>query len=126
MTHSALLSPDTLTTLNADPTLRRWGRLLDADILLEVGPTALRLVVRDGQLLRAAEGPFVMPSWTVALRADPTDWAKFMAPEPQPGFHDLMALIRLGSLRVEGDLRPFMQHLFWFKALFARLREMGA
>ena len=126
MSIAALLLPDTIAALNADPMLRRWDRLLDADILLEVGPAATRLVVRDGQLLRATEGPFVMPSWTVALRAEPGDWAKFMAPEPPPGFHDLMALIRLGSLRVEGDLRPFMQHLFWFKALFTRLQEMAA
>jgi hypothetical protein len=83
-------------------------------------------VVRDGAITKVAKGPFVMPSWTVALRADPAAWSIFMAPEPTPGFHDLMALVRRGSLLVEGDLRPFMQHLFWFKSIFTKLREQGA
>jgi len=119
-----IISTATIETLNADPMLRRWGRLLDADILLDTGGPATRIVVRDGRILRACIGPFVMPSCTVALHADPHAWATFMAPTPTPGFHDLMALVRRGALRVEGDLRPFMQHLFWFKFLFARLREI--
>jgi hypothetical protein len=120
-----MISTETISRLNADPMLRRWGRLLDADILVDVGGAATRIVVRDGQILRASEGPFVMPSCTVALHAEPEAWARFMAPAPTPGYQDLMALVRRGALRVEGDLRPFMQHLFWFKFLFARLREFA-
>lgn len=120
------MSQAMLERLNADPELRRWGRLLDTEVLLQVGNESWRWVVRDGKIVSAAVGPFVMPSWTVALRADPDAWALFMRPEPTPGYHDLMALVRRGKLRVEGDLRPFMQHLFWFKFVFAKLREQSA
>lgn len=115
-----------LERLNADSELRRWGRLMDADILMQVGDQSWRWVVRDGKIVSVATGPFVMPSWTVALRADPVAWTMFMQPEPTPGYHDLMALVRRGALRVEGDLRPFMRHLFWFKFVFAKMREQSA
>lgn len=115
-----------LHAINADPALMRWGRFLNADILIEVGDQACRIVVRDGQITAAIPGPFVMPSATVALRAEPAAWALFMQREPPPGYHDLMALVRRGALRVEGDLRPFMQHLFWFKRLFETLREQAS
>ena len=118
-----MIDPAMIAAINADPVLRRWGRLMEADVLLEVGDHSWRWVVRNGALASVTEGPFVMPSWTVALRADPAAWAVFMRPEPTPGFHDLMALVRRGALRVEGDLRPFMQHLLWFKGVFGKLRE---
>ena len=37
-----------------------------------------------------------------------------------------MALMRQGALRVEGNIQPFMAHLFWFKGIFALLREEAA
>lgn len=112
--------------INADPALRRWARHLSADVLMEVGDRATRMAVRDGVITEVTPGPFTMPSWTVALRAEPAAWATFMAPEPTPGYHDLMALVRRGALRFEGDLRPLMQHLFWFKGIFAAIRERRA
>ncbi|MGI4946251.1 MAG: hypothetical protein ACRYHQ_37795 [Janthinobacterium lividum] len=109
--------------VNADPMMRRWGRLLDADVLLQVGDRTCRLGVRDGAVLSVTPGPLVMPSWTLAFRAQPEAWAAFMQPEPPPGLHDLMALVKRRMLAIEGDLRPFMQHIFWFKGLFAEVRE---
>ena len=121
-----MIAEATVRALNADPLQRRWGRRLDADVLLQIGPDQCRLSVRDGQIAGVATGPAVMPSWTVAFRAEPEPWAKFMSRDPVPGFHDIMALVKRGALRIEGDLRPFMQHVFWFKALFAAMREARA
>jgi len=117
------VTPEDLPGLvNADPVLRRWGRNLTTTLLLEVGPKSWLLNIHDGVVAEVRGGPFVMPSWIFALRADPAAWAKFILPEPPPGRHDLFALIRHGKLRVEGDLHPFMSHLLWFKAAFATLR----
>ncbi|MBX6745460.1 MAG: hypothetical protein IRY87_25800 [Acetobacteraceae bacterium] len=107
----------------ATPALRRWGRHLDADVLLEVGAAAWLLTVREGEVLAVRRGPFVLPSFTLALRLDPAGFARFLAADPPPGWHDLMALRRHGALRVEGDLVPFFAHLFWFKGVLALLRE---
>ena len=115
-----------IDAVNADPVMRRWGRLLQADVLLQVGDRACRLGVRDGQIVAVQPGAGVMPSWTLAFRAEPAAWAAFMQPEPPPGLHDVMALVKRRALAIEGDLRPFMQHIFWFKGLFAAMRESGA
>ena len=41
---------------------------------------------------------------------------------PPPGYHDLMAMLKFGTLRIEGNLHPFMSHLLYFKDLLALLR----
>ncbi len=110
----------------AAPGLARWGRGLQADLLLEVGEAAWRLAIRDGQVARVEAGPFVMPAFTLALRLDPAALARFLAPVPEPGWHDLLALRRHGALEVLGDTAAFFAHLFWFKGLFALLRDAGA
>lgn len=121
------MTPEDLPRLvNGNPALRRWGRNLDADVLLEVGPQSWLLRLRDGEVAEARKGPFLMPSWHLALRVDSAAWRAFLQPEPPPGRHDLFALIRYGLLRVEGDLHPFMSHILWFKAAFATLRGQAA
>jgi hypothetical protein len=106
----------------AEPGLARWGRHLSAEVLLEVGADAWLLSVRDGALVAVHRAPAIMPRYTLALRAEPRAFARFLSPEPPPGWHDLMALVRHGALRVEGDPQPFFAHLFWFKGVFALLR----
>ena len=120
-----MIAAAAVEAVNADPALRRWGRLLSAEVLLEVGAEACRLSVREGRIDAVTPVTTAMAPWTVAFRAEPAGWARFMAPEPSPGFHDVMALVKRGCLRIEGDLRPFMQHIFWFKGLFAAMREAG-
>jgi len=118
------MTPDKLPELvNAVPHMRRRGRTLNADVLVDIAPDAWLLRIRDGAIEAVTPGPHLMPNVTVALRFDPEAWAAFMTPVPPPGRHDLMALVRTGKLRVEGTLHPFMAHLMWFKEAFARLRD---
>ena len=56
------------------------------------------------------------------LRASAAAWSRFWAPAPEPGWHDLFALIRHKELRAEGDLHPFMANLFYFKGVLGSLR----
>lgn len=110
----------------ATPALARWGRELTAEVLLAVGEREWLLSIRAGQVARVQAGPFVMPRYAFALRLDPEGLARFLAPVPEPGWQDLLALRRHGALRVEGDTLPFFQHLMWFKGVLALLREAGA
>ena len=108
----------------AHPSLAaRWGRDLNAEVLLAVGEREWLLSLRDGGVARVQAGPFVMPRCTFALRLDPAGLARFLAPAPEPGWQDLLALRRHGALSVEGDTTPFFQHLMWFKGVLALLRE---
>ena len=53
-------------------------------------------------------------------------WARFLEPEPPPGYHDLFALRRYRRIQIEGDIRLMSAYLFYIKRLFALLREVGA
>lgn len=120
------MTPDQLPALvNASPPLRRRGRTLNADVLVEIAPGSWLLRIREGVIEAVTPGPHLLPSWTFALRFEPAAWAAFMTRLPPPGRNDLMALIRHGKLQAEGSLHPFMAHLLWFKEAFARLREAG-
>lgn len=120
------MTPDRLPDLvNEFPPMRRRGRTLSADVLVEIAPKSWLLRIRDGVIEAVTPGPHLMPNVTVTLRFDPEAWGQFMTPLPPPGRNDLMALVRHGKLKVEGTLHPFMAHLMWFKEAFARLREAG-
>jgi len=108
--------------VDADPQLLRRGRYVSASFLLEVGDDSYLVHVAQGRVAAVDRGPFVMPSWTFALRASPETWAEFWAERPEPGSHDLFALVKKRALLVEGDLHPFMSNLLYFKGVFATLR----
>ena len=120
------MTPDRLPALVNDfPPMRRRGRTLNADVLVEIAPRAWLLRIREGVIETVMPGPHMFPNVTVALRFDPEAWGAFMTRLPPPGRNDLMALVRHGKLKVEGTLHPFMAHLMWFKGAFERLREAG-
>ncbi|MFT4101981.1 MAG: hypothetical protein QM674_13270 [Burkholderiaceae bacterium] len=101
--------------------LARRGRWVDVTFLLRKGEAEYLITVREGRVARIAHGPHVMPCWTFALSAASDAWDRFWAPEPQPGFHDLMAMVRFKTLRIEGDMTIFMRNLLYFKALVKQL-----
>ncbi len=107
----------------AEAALERRGRTLDADVLIEVGDTAWLAAIRRGHVLELRRGPFVLPSFTLALRITAEGMDRFLAPAPVPGWNDLLALRRQGALRIEGDTAVFFAHLAWFKGALGLLRE---
>lgn len=107
----------------ADADLARRGASLDADLLLEIGDATWLLTLRAGRILGLRHGPFVLPSFSLALRLTGEGAARLLAATPIPGWHDLLALRRQGALRIEGDTAIFFAHLLWFKRLFALLRD---
>ena len=112
--------------VNADESLVRRGRYLSTTFLLEVGRTAWLITIFEGRVVSVIPGPFVMPSWSFALRASEEEWAKFWTSRPPPGSNDLMALIKRRVLKAEGDLQIFMANLRYFKEALAKLRPQEA
>ena len=109
--------------VNGDPWLVHRGRFVDTSFLLEVGETPYLVRIHAGRVESVRRGPFVMPRWTFALKASQAAWDQFFLPLPPPGYHDLMAMVKFRTLRVEGDQHPFMANLLYFKDVIARLRE---
>ena len=84
---------------NADVWLVRRGRFLDVTFLVEVGQTPYLLRIHRGRIEAIDKGPHIMPRWAFALRATEEAWAAFWQPVPAPGFHDLIAMLKIGELR---------------------------
>ncbi len=109
--------------MNADAALVRRGRFLTTTFLIEVGAAQWLVSIVGGRIASVGQGPFVMPSWSFALRAPQEEWEKFWSANPQPGSNDLMALIRRRMLTAEGDLHVFMANLRYFKESLEKLRQ---
>jgi hypothetical protein len=107
---------------NSDAWLVHRGRFVDVTFLIEIGSAAYLVRVHRGRVEAIEKGPLVMPRWTFALRASEDAWATFWKPVPPPGFHDLIAMLKIRALRIEGDQYPFMANLRYFKDLLALLR----
>ena len=80
--------------------------------------------IEKGVVKNVEEGPFVMPSYVFKLTATKNEWLKFLQQTPQPGSHDIIAMLRRNVMKFEGDLHPIMSHLLYFKLLLASLRPV--
>jgi hypothetical protein len=112
--------------VNGDAALTWRGRFLTTTFLIEVGSAQWLVSVVEGKIASVAQGPFVMPSWSFALRASQEEWQKFWSADPRPGSNDLMALIKRRVLKAEGDVQVFMANLRYFKESLEKLRPSGA
>jgi len=109
--------------VNADPAIRRWGRGMNETFLVEVAPETFLISVQDGEIKRIEKGPFVQRSWRFAIRAKRECWTRFWQKTPEPGWHDLFALLRRGDVAFEGDQRVLMAYLLYVKLLLAAPRK---
>ena len=111
--------------VNADAGLVRRGRRLTTTFLLGVDDAEYLVHVAQGRLAAVERGPFLMRSWSFAVRAPTDAWARFWRPLPEPGYHDIFAMKKLGVARVEGDLWPLMAHLRYVKDVLAAPGRAG-
>ena len=109
--------------VNADPAIRRWGRGMNETFLIEVAPESYLVSVREGEITRVEKGPFVQRSWHFAIRARKECWDKFWQKPPEPGWHDLFALLRRGDVKFEGDQRVLMAYLLYVKLILEACRR---
>ena len=108
--------------VNQDTALIRRGRWLSNVFLVEAGTTQFLVHVAKGRLLKVEHGPFVMPSWSFAVRASESVWQRFWQPLPAPGDNDIFALRKTGEMSVEGNLQPLMANLIYIKQVLAMPR----
>ncbi len=113
------------TLLAADPDLLRRGRWLTVECRIDIGSEPFFLSIRDGALATCERGPKLMRSTSFAYRASEEAWTNYWKAIPDPGWHDLFALTKRGVASMDGDLRPFLQNLQYFKDLLALPRRAG-
>lgn len=108
--------------VNVDERLVWRGRHVSTSFLLQVDQAGYLIQILDGRIASVKKGPFPIADWVFALRASEAAWAEFLQPIPIPGFHDVMAMLKLKHLKMEGDLYPLMSHLLYFKDVLASVR----
>jgi hypothetical protein len=109
--------------LSADADLLRRGRWLTVDCRVDIGCEPFFLSLREGALSSFERGTRLMRSTVFAYRASDAAWTQHWKPIPDPGWHDLFALTKRGVASIDGDLRPFLQNLQYFKDLLALPRK---
>lgn len=103
----------------ADAGLVRRGRFLTCDLEIGIGAVSLAVPIFEGRVAAVRRGPFLLKPSTFAIRAEADVWQRFHEPVPAPGWHDLMALSKVGRARIEGNLVPLMGNLQYVKDLIA-------
>ncbi len=113
--------------LSADPDLLRRGRWLTVDCRVDIGREPFYLSISKGHLDALERGPKLMRSIAFTFRATDEAWTNYWKAIPDPGWHDLFALTKRGAASMDGDLRPLLQNLQYFKDLLAlpRRRPVG-
>jgi hypothetical protein len=111
--------------LERDAALIQRGRFLDVDCLLGSTAQAFHVAIRAGRIIDMVAAPVLMRSWTFGYRATPDAWTAFWQPMPKAGWHDLLSLTKRGDATLEGDIKPFMTNLQYFKDLLALPRSAG-
>jgi hypothetical protein len=120
-----LVSVERLAELvNGDASLIRRGRYLTADIMIEIGAQPHHISIAGGCVTGVQRGPLLMRSWSFAVRGGEDALRTFWQPLPPPHFHDIFALAKRGEFRIEGDFRPLITHLLYFKGLLAAPRRL--
>jgi hypothetical protein len=111
--------------VNADPAIQRWGRHMHETFLVEVGEDQYLVTVRAGRIESVEKGPHVMRSWRFAIRAKKECWERFWRKLPEPGWHDLFALLRRREAVFEGDQRVLFAYLLYLKLALAAPRKVA-
>ncbi|HEY9566867.1 MAG TPA: hypothetical protein VIR38_02155 [Thalassobaculum sp.] len=108
--------------VNGRAPLVRRGRFFSGEFLVEADRLPVHVKVCEGRIEAVEAGPFRMRGWRFAIRADADAWLRFWEPVPVPGYHDIIAMARLGVARLEGDLQPLMANLRYVKDVLASPR----
>lgn len=111
--------------VNGDIPLVRRGRHLTTTFLIGAGAVPVLAAVREGAITGVTVSPPPMRSWRFAVRAGADAWRRFWQAVPEPGYHDLLAMTRFGTARIEGDLQPLMANLRYVKEVLEAPRRAG-
>ncbi|MHA6346340.1 hypothetical protein [Roseivivax sp. CAU 1761] len=109
--------------LDGTPHLLRIGRLFSETVLIEVDGDEFYLSFDKGRLASVTPGPSRKTPWRFALRADAEVLHKFWQSPPEPGFHDIFGLVKIGRGRIDGDILSLVKNLRFFKEVLTLARE---
>lgn len=111
--------------VNADAALVHRARWLTADMMLEIGDTRHLVKIREGRIVDVSRFPLLAMPFDFAIIGTEDAWHEFWQPVPKPRHHDIMALIREGKMRIEGNLELMMAHFLTLKLMLEKPRSLA-
>ncbi|MBO6638779.1 MAG: hypothetical protein JJ920_07725 [Roseitalea sp.] len=111
------------SALNGTRHLLRLGRLFSETVQLRIDGEEYYLVFEKGALVDIAQGPSRKTPYRFALVTDAEALERFWQPRPDPGFHDVFGLVKIGRGRIEGDILVLVKNLRFFKAFMMLGRQ---
>jgi len=110
--------------METEPSLARRGRFLTADFQLVLGRQVCFVAIFEGTISGIETRPQIMRPAAFRIAAEVPAWLNFWKAMPEPGWHDILAMMKRNNLTVDGDLRVFMGHLQYIKDLLALPRRI--
>ncbi len=98
------------------------GRHVSVTFLIQADTHVYAVQIYQGRIRCVTRVDAKFDEWAFALRASQASWDLFFSSLPPPGFHDLMAMLKLKHLKMDGNLYPLMSHLLYFKDVLASVR----
>jgi pimeloyl-ACP methyl ester carboxylesterase len=112
--------------INADREMAAVGRWFTTAFSLASGERRCILRFEAGRLVDAVESPRLDVRAAFGFRAGTGIWTKFLAPHPEPLYHDCFAmLMRVPGFVLEGDTLVAMQHARALHRAMNLMRSVG-
>ena len=108
--------------VNANAALVRRGRWTNAVMLLGIGEINWLITFQEGRITRCEREEIRVSSCDFAILGTEDAWRKFWQHMPPPMHHDLHALIRVGAVRLEGDIDMLLGNMLYLKLVLETLR----
>lgn len=109
--------------LEERPHTIRLGRLFSETVLIKVDDEEHYLVFEKGRIAEVLPGPSKKIPYRFALVTDGAALDKFWQRRPEPGFHDIFGLVKIGRAQILGDILALVKNLRFIKDVLALPRE---
>jgi pimeloyl-ACP methyl ester carboxylesterase len=110
--------------VNADGEMAVVGRWFTTALSLASGERRVILTFDRGTLTGFVESPRLHHRAAFGFRASPDIWERFLAPAPEPLYHDVFAmLMRVPGFVLDGDTLTAMQHARALHRAMTLMRE---
>lgn len=104
--------------LEGRPALQRRAKLAALSLVVRAGDEAT--TVRIGESIATTAG--ASSDAAFSLIASPETWAAYAQAMPPVGYQSIVGMVRMGTLRVAGDMLAFGRNLLFLEQLFAAIR----
>lgn len=108
--------------VNSNPALVRRGRWTNAVMLLGVGEAYWLITIEEGRIAACKRQTLRISAFDFSITGDEDAWRKFWRETPPPMHHDLHALLRIGAIRIEGDVDLLLANMLYLKIMLETLR----